>query len=425
MNRGDSPKRDPLVSDILGSAIVRGEVSFGWIRTSAAVLAGLLVHFVFGPSWLSPERLPLLGVILGASAIASGAMLYRFKHYPLTTRALLGSLLIDRLAIFSIFFCLVLWPADTYPGIARIPELGFAFVVTVAAGLRLTPRVVGVAVILDAVFMTALLWMDSNLNHTLIATTAANVVMVLLIFAASGGLALSIAARGASLVSRGAQEAQTAEQVRQRLGAYVSTELLDIVLAEGNDKLGGRRQTVVILFSDIRGFTQYSESREPEALVQELNHYFEAMLGPIQEFGGVVDKFMGDAIMAVWGIPESRPDDASRAIAAAKAMGEALTAHNQERATRALPPILQGIGMHTGEVVAGNIGTRVRRQFTVIGDAVNIASRLEALTKEHNVPVLLSRNVIEAAGASADSVKHRGTVAVRGRTEPVAVYSLR
>lgn len=422
----DSPHEpdDAVVNDILSDAILRGERSFGWVRMFASVGALIQIVFVFGPSWLQPERLNILYVVLGLTICFSAALLRRFQSHGISTPLLVASLAIDRLSIFSILICLMFWPAEAYPGLARIPEIGFVFVITVAAGLRLTGRLAAAAVITDIALMWILLRVDRWLNVDQLETTTANEIMVMLILAACGGLALSISTRSAKLVSRGADEARSAEQIKQRLGAYVSTELLDLVLADGSDKLGGKRQTVVILFSDLRGFTQYSEGRNPEALVEELNQYFEAMLGPIQEHGGVVDKFMGDAIMAVWGIPESRPDDALRALRAAQGMGLALTQHNVNREQQGLQPLAQGIGLHVGDVVAGNIGTQVRRQYTVVGDAVNIASRLEALTKEHGVPVLVSQHVIDAAGSPTEGVEHRGTVTVRGRTEPVDVFSL-
>jgi len=421
-----SPRfNDPIVDEILTDTIIRGEYSFGWIRMLAAIGALIQIWVLFGPSWLDPSRLDVLSGVLGGTVVASAVLLRRLKTHGLSTPLLVSSLAIDRLGIFACLLCLMLWPAEAYPGLARIPEIGFVFIVTVAAGLRLAARLAMAAALFDLALTAALLRIDRFVHPDRVVGTPANELMVLLVLAVCGGLAWTISSRSAKLVSRGAAEARGAEQVRQRLGAYVSTELLDIVLSEGNDKLGGRRQTVVILFSDLRGFTQYSEGHDPEALVDELNRYFEAMLEPIQLHGGVVDKFMGDAIMAVWGVPEGRSDDAMRAMKAANGMGNALIEHNRSRVAQGLEPLAQGIGLHLGEVVAGNIGTLKRRQYTVVGDAVNIASRLESLTKEHRVPVLVSDSVVQAAGGPVVGVEHRGTVTVRGRTEPVDVFSLR
>ena len=151
------------------------------------------------------------------------------------------------------------------------------------------------------------------------------------------------------------------------------------------------------------------------------------MLKPIQEHGGVVDKFMGDAIMAVWGVPEGRADDSLRALQAAQAMNVSLETHNVERAERGLPPLRHGIGLHLGDAVAGDIGTPARRQYTVIGDPVNIASRLEAMTKELKTPLIVSKSVVDnaqASGGTMPTVEPRGTVTVRGRTEPVEIFSV-
>jgi class 3 adenylate cyclase len=423
---GEEP--DSIVEEILTDTILRGERAFGWIRIAGAGLALIQIWFLFGLSWLNNARIDVLSGVLGITLLCSWWLLRRLRTEGPSRRLLATSLAIDRFGILGSLCCLIIWPAAAYPGIGRVPELGFLFIVTVAAGLRLTSRLALSAALVDALALAALLQIDRVMNPEQITTTVANEMMVMLVMTMCGALAWTISNRSARLVSRGASEARGAERTRQRLGAYVSTELLEHVLGDGSDMLAGRRQTVVVLFSDLRGFTQYSESREPEGLVDELNHYFEAMLEPIQAHGGVVDKFMGDAIMAVWGVPEGRPDDSIQALRAAQGMNTALAEHNQRRAERNLPPLRHGIGLHLGEVVAGDIGTTTRRQYTVVGDPVNIASRLESMTKELGTPLIVSKSVVDTAqhsGGQIPDVEHRGTVTVRGRKEPVEIFSLR
>ncbi len=418
---------DPIVDEILRDTIKRGERAFGWIRIWAAALSLAQVWLLFGPSWLARDRLMILSAILAGTILATVLVGAWLKVAGPTKALLISSLALDRLAIYTSLLCLMAWPAQAYPGLGRIPEIGFVFIITVAAGLRLNARLAIAAAVSDLVIMGALLRLDRMVHGDRISTTLANEVMVLLILSLCGGLAWAISSRSASLVARGAKEAREAEQVRTRLGAYVSTELLDLVLDESSETLGGRRQTVVVLFCDLRGFTSHAEDLAPEALVEELNQYFEAMLEPIARHGGVVDKFIGDAIMAVWGVPQGRPDDAHAAIEAAKDMGVALDTLNQTRVIKGQKPLRQGIGLHIGEVVAGNIGTQARRQFTVIGDAVNLASRLEALTKQHKVPLIVSGAMLRAAQKSTKTpinMRSLGTVDVRGRQQAVEIFGI-
>jgi adenylate cyclase len=428
MKNEHGEESDLIVEEILADTIQRGERAFGWIRIAGAGLALIQVWFLFGLSWLDDTRIDVLSSVLGITLFCSWWLLRRLDKEGPSPRLLATSLALDRFGILGSLICLILWPAAAYPGLGRVPELGFLFIVTVAGGLRLTSRLALTAGLVDTLALAALLQIDRIMNPEQITTTTANEIMVMLVMTMCVALACTISNRSARLVSRGASEARSAERTRQRLGAYVSTELLEHVLGDGSDMLGGKRQTVVVLFSDLRGFTQYSESREPESLVDELNHYFEAMLEPIQAHGGVVDKFIGDAIMAVWGVPEGRSDDSIQALRAAQAMNAALIEHNIRRAELNLDPLRHGIGLHLGDVVAGDIGTTTRRQYTVMGDPVNIASRLESMTKELGTPLIVSKSVVDNAqsnGGEMPDVEHRGTVTVRGRKEPVEIFSLR
>lgn len=180
-----------------------------------------------------------------------------------------------------------------------------------------------------------------------------------------------------------------------------------------------------MLFSDLRGFTTYSESLPPEELVDELNAYLEAMVREIKYEGGVIDKYIGDAIMVVFGIPSPKPGDAERAVRCAWRMDQALAVHNAQRTARGLPPLKHGVGVHFGEVVAGNMGTSERLQYTVVGDTVNLAARLESASKTLGVPIVLSREVVEAVGEDAlpAAVREVDTISVKGRDQPVEVLT--
>ena len=178
-----------------------------------------------------------------------------------------------------------------------------------------------------------------------------------------------------------------------------------------------------ILFSDIRSFTSISEKMDAKSVVSMLNEYFTEMVDVVIKEDGVVDKYIGDAIMAVFGAPVTKPDDALHAVRAAVGMRKALEALNEKLVKRGMAPIKTGIGIHTGEVVAGNIGSEKRMEYTVIGDAVNLASRLESATKELGAPILISDDTYELV---KDHVEARAVkeITVKGREKPVMTYEI-
>ena len=218
-------------------------------------------------------------------------------------------------------------------------------------------------------------------------------------------------------------------RLRQIFGRYVSDEVVEKLLATGKQpNLGGEAVTVTVLFSDIRNFTPMSESLAPQEVVELLNNYFSRACEPILEQGGTVDKFIGDAIMAVFGSPAPHPDHARRAIAAALALAERASDFQAWIARRFPDRDWQdfhiGIGLHTGEVVVGNVGSPKRFEFTAIGDTVNTASRLESLTKELGWTIVASADTIKAAGPGVVTGGAK-QVRVKGRQEPVEVLEVK
>jgi adenylate cyclase len=170
------------------------------------------------------------------------------------------------------------------------------------------------------------------------------------------------------------------EFIKKVFGQYVTNEVAEMVLrSDGPLALGGDRRKVTVLMSDIRDFTTLSESLPPEKVVDALNTLLGAMTQVIMRHGGSIDNFVGDAIVAVFGVPVTKPDDAARAVACAVEMQNAMAAVNAENEERGLPRLAIGIGLNTGEVVAGNIGSDMRIKYSVIGGPVNVAARLQGL----------------------------------------------
>lgn len=195
-------------------------------------------------------------------------------------------------------------------------------------------------------------------------------------------------------------------------------------LMQGDIGLGGQNRNVIVFFSDIRGFTAFSEKRSPEEVVAMLNEYFGVMVGVINKYQGVVDKFIGDAIMAVWGAPKSTPKDAHNALRACIEMRKALAELNSRRIARGQNPINIGMGLHAGDAISGTIGSNERMEYTVIGNTVNTGSRIEASTKAFGADLLISDTVLERVGEDF-LVEYAGAAEVKGRSEPLKLYKVR
>lgn len=230
----------------------------------------------------------------------------------------------------------------------------------------------------------------------------------------------------AALLGRGLLETGLAARERARLrrafSGYVSPQILrDILEGRLAGELGGRRFRLCVLFADIRNFTARSEGLAPEAMIGLLNRYFEGVTAAIHARGGTVDKFIGDGIMAFFGAPRSMDNPAPAGFAAARAMLEAVERLNAELRAEGVAPIAIGIGLHLGDAVVGHVGAAARHEYTAIGDTVNVASRLEGLTKELGRPLACSRAFVEALEGSEGFV-YVGERALKGHT-PVEVYA--
>lgn len=219
------------------------------------------------------------------------------------------------------------------------------------------------------------------------------------------------------------EDISSEKRMKSTMSRYMSPDLTEKLLQSSDYSLGGTSTLATVLFSDIRNFTTLSESLGAEETVKLLNEYFSLMVDCIQNEGGMLDKFIGDSVMAVFGNPFPHDDDPDRALRAAIAMMHALDEFNQRRMERDLPLLAHSIGINTDKIVAGNIGSNKRMDFTVIGDGVNLASRIESLCKHYGAHLLISEFTYERL-KSTYRMRPIDKVIVKGKNKAVSIYEV-
>ncbi|MFN0247409.1 MAG: CHASE2 domain-containing protein [Kofleriaceae bacterium] len=231
----------------------------------------------------------------------------------------------------------------------------------------------------------------------------------------------------AAMIGGLATEGREKAKLRAVFSQYVAGPVVDRILADpARAKLGGERKELTVLFSDIRGFSLFSEGMAPEKLAAFLGEYLTPMTELVLASGGTLDKYIGDAVMAIWGAPVDVPDHAARACEVALQMQEALVGMNRVWAKAGKPAVAIGVGINTGAMAVGNMGSAARFDYTVLGDQVNLGARLEALTKEYGVSVLVGEATVASVGAAGGSFVFReiDLVRVKGRAGAVPVFEL-
>lgn len=294
---------------------------------------------------------------------------------------------------------------DRFVSIVYPTIIPFAAVLVVAAGLRFRRDIVwGTALTYGALYG----WIAMRMGHALPPSAHA--------YAAFN---LFFVALGVDRLTVSVKEAVRAELGKVALGHFLQGEVVDRAFERPEQIVAEPRTTdVTVLVTDIRGFTRYAERKEPREVLRFLNLVQSALAKIVREEGGTVDKFLGDGMLAVFGAPNELPNHAARAIAATRRILRV----PEDLAAELEAPIAIGAGLHSGEVVIGVLGGGHRFEFTVIGDAVNTASRLESMTKEHGVPVLVSSAVVERAGS--EGLRRIGDASVRGRGAAIELWTL-
>lgn len=300
-----------------------------------------------------------------------------------------------------------------YSDAIRLPYAAFVFfsLFTLLAALSLTQWQVILAGVAALVFQCLLVHLTEPEQYYLLGLGG-------LCLAMATSLGLYFCNRTIQLVQQFAQE----QSRKERLGRYFSPQVAASLESNPEGFAAGLETEVTILFADLRGFTALADELDAAAVVQLLNQFHTCMVDCVFASGGTLDKYLGDGLMVYFGAPVVQADHANRAVECALAMQVALARLNEQRRQRSEPELAMGIGIHTGRVIVGDVGTPQRREVTAIGDAVNVASRIEQLTKTHSVPILVSAatcSQITNPSLVFDAVV---PVPVKGKKEPLQTF---
>jgi adenylate cyclase len=390
------------------------------VSRSIFAIAVLVLFLVHPPQGMPVVFARLIQFALICNLLIAGSSWWLATHVKPGRRAAAAFFLAD-FALFVGFALAPLLLLDLPLAMfAIVPSFLFGVLMLLLAALRFNPRDVALLASGVIAFAIAMVTAQVDLPAELIRAApglrplfspTANLIRTMFL-AGVAGVVVYLVVRSRRLLIEALSKAEHAAN----LSRYLPEPVARIVAAQGLQALShGRRQEAAVLFADIVGFTRLAERLPPEAIGQMLTEIRRLQREAIEQAGGVVDKFIGDAVMAVFGVPEPDPRAVSAALEAAAALEQRMAAWNDGRVRSGEPAVRVGIGIHYGEVFAGAVGDAKRLEFATLGDTVNVAQRCEQLTRETGASIVVTRTVLEAAAADFSKWRLVPARALRGR----------
>ncbi|MBL8019652.1 MAG: hypothetical protein JNM27_08320 [Leptospirales bacterium] len=425
--QGDQELKEALLHEGMRALQVGVKYAIAAILVLGIILFTLL--YLGGYGWRSfPPPFGLFAMLLAISLV----LLYGLRRRTIGKRGVYAALM--ALACTPSFFFLTMnlvWQGGT-AAFFHGPIAYSYFAILVFTGLFFEIRLSALAGALAAVSFAVVyivarpdlmaLPIPDQTTHGVISGIVPNAMKTLVIFAT--GLFVGVVARySRSILSRMLAEQKEKTEIDRLFGEYVSHEVREKI--KSNPLSNSERKHMAIMFTDLRGFTRMSEQTEPEEIVDRLNLYFDEMVAAISTHGGVVDKFIGDAILATFGGIVEIDNPCAAAFHASEEMQRRLRVLNENWGVVGLTGLKHGIGLHYAQVLQGVIGSRNRKDYTVIGDGVNLASRVESLTKKLGSEILLTGEFKDRLPANfQENLKQTWRVQVRGRVAPLDVFAV-
>lgn len=413
------------ITDVISREEIENEKKIHLVRMA---LMAFIVILITTARLVMGEEMHGRFLLIASSAIVyltlSIFLWYRFiKHAcPTVVSYILASLDLIYVVLVLVGLSIISEP-DDFIGTTKIPPFLILFVLNALSGLRFDLKASIYCVIASILIVFGLGAYDAYRGYFPFAQGAILETMIkALLLGCTALISGYIGHRSKRLIVQTATEQEEKRFIKGIFGRYATEEVVEDALKRGL-KLGGEERDVTIFFCDIRNFTGLAETLQPNEVVDLLNDYFTEMVGIISKNGGTLNKFIGDGILAIFGAPVSYGNDAKRAVRTALEMMERLKEFNRRQAKKGGTELRIGVGINSGRVVVGNVGSIERMEYTAIGDAVNLASRLDELNKELGTSILISHDTYQQVKDIIFSRKLQ-PVKVKGKEERVLVYEV-